>query len=217
MAFVDLGLDLQLRIYSTAEHFERFVFFLYHKTNRNTSVNQLMKELFTKGCSIEKKLPTPGVFPQHPKRALHQECVCVCVWGGGGGGEFLGNPHIKVIPHQVGRSRMLWNWGWFVIWWSTGRWNLIFFIVLFVFHLCYFLVLFIIFLWSSIFSKSSINARKFSKFNSISRSSTTNLYIFKCFQYLVLSPKNLIASGNFWQKWHIVAEFFKTFQISPQI
>ena len=41
-----------------------------------------MKELFTKGCSIEKKLPTPGVFPQHPKRALHQECVCV--WGGGG-------------------------------------------------------------------------------------------------------------------------------------
>ena len=42
-----------------------------------------MKELFTKGCSIEKKLPTPGVFPQHPKRALHQECVCVCVWGGG--------------------------------------------------------------------------------------------------------------------------------------
>ena len=105
MAFVDLGLDLQLRIYSTAEHFERFVFFLYHKTNRNTSVNQLMKELFTKGCSIEKKLPTPGVFPQHPKRALHQECVCVCVWGGGGA--FLGNPHIKVIPHQVGRSRML--------------------------------------------------------------------------------------------------------------
>ena len=43
-----------------------------------------MKELFTKGCSIEKKLPTPGVFPQHPKRALHQECVCVCVGGGGG-------------------------------------------------------------------------------------------------------------------------------------
>ena len=42
-----------------------------------------MKELFTKGCSIEKKLPTPGVFPQHPKRALHQECVCVCVCGGG--------------------------------------------------------------------------------------------------------------------------------------
>ena len=46
-----------------------------------------MKELFTKGCSIEKKLPTPGVFPQHPKRALHQECVCV---GGGGGGSIFG-------------------------------------------------------------------------------------------------------------------------------
>ena len=50
-----------------------------------------MKELFTKGCSIEKKLPTPGVFPQHPKRALHQECVCVC--GGGGGGIFGQSSH----------------------------------------------------------------------------------------------------------------------------
>ena len=67
------------------------------------------------------------------------------------------------------------------------------------------------------FQQKQYKCQEISKFNSISRSSTTNLYIFKCFQYLVLSPKNLIASGNFWQKWHIVAEFFKTFQISPQI
>ena len=69
----------------TAKLLERFVILLYDKTSMCTSINQLRKELFTKGRSIEKIPPTSGALLQHDNRSLHQ------------GGQIWGKCHVREL------------------------------------------------------------------------------------------------------------------------
>ena len=55
---------------------ERFVILLYDKTSPQTSINVLHKELFTRGCSIEKIPLTSGALLQHDRRTTYQGGHC---------------------------------------------------------------------------------------------------------------------------------------------
>ena len=75
--------------------FERFVILLYDHTNSCISVNELRKELFTRGRSIDKIPPTSGVLFQHDRRTAYQ------------GGYIWGETHEKLINPPEAT-----NWGW---------------------------------------------------------------------------------------------------------
>ena len=51
--FLDLSSGTTIMSSNKAGLLERFVILLHEKTHTKTSVNQLMKEFSTKGCSIE--------------------------------------------------------------------------------------------------------------------------------------------------------------------
>ena len=56
---------------------ERFVVLLYDRTSPCTSVNNLRKELFTRGRSIDSIPPTSGTLAQHILRTAYQGG---CIW-----------------------------------------------------------------------------------------------------------------------------------------
>ena len=84
-AFVDLSSGPESVNEETAKVLERFVVLLYDKTSPCVSVNELRKELFTKGRSIEHVPPTSGALLQHDNRTLFQ------------GGHIWGNCHAKEL------------------------------------------------------------------------------------------------------------------------
>ena len=71
-AFIDLSTGPEDIDSETQQLLERFVILMYDRTSAATSVNQLRKELFTKGRSIDKIPPTAGALLQHDRRAAYQ-------------------------------------------------------------------------------------------------------------------------------------------------
>ena len=84
-AFLDLNSGPESVSEDTAKLLERFVVLLYDKTSMCTSVNELRKELFTRGRSIDKIPPTSGTLLQHDNRTLYQ------------GGQVWGNCRFKEL------------------------------------------------------------------------------------------------------------------------
>ena len=73
----------------------RFVVLLYDRTSGCATTNELRKELFTRGRSIDKIPPTSGVVLQHDRRTAYQ------------GGHSWGNTSIK---QQNLPEAKLWGW-----------------------------------------------------------------------------------------------------------
>ena len=71
-AFADLSTGPDDIDSDTEQLLERFVILMYDKTSAATSINQLRKDLFTKGRSIDKIPPTAGALIQHDRRAAYQ-------------------------------------------------------------------------------------------------------------------------------------------------
>ena len=71
-AFTDISTSPDSIDPQTMKVLERFVVLLYDRTSPCVSVNELRKELFTKGRSIEHIPPTSGALLQHANRTLHQ-------------------------------------------------------------------------------------------------------------------------------------------------
>ena len=96
-AFHDLRTGPDMIDYETLNLLERFVVLLYDKTSGCKSVNELRKELFTRGRSIDKIPPTTGALIPHGRRAAYQGGHC---WG-------KTTAKLQNLPDAE-------NWGWSV-------------------------------------------------------------------------------------------------------
>ena len=103
-AFIELSNGPANITSETQRLLERFVILLYDQTSSCTSVNQLRKELFTRGRSIDKIPPTSGTLLQHVRRTAYQ------------GGYIWGKSHEKSINPPEAT-----NWGWQKD--KSGRYN----------------------------------------------------------------------------------------------
>ena len=93
-AFIDLSNGPLEMDSETQGLLERFVILLYDQTSSCISVNELRKELFTRGRSIDKIPPTSEVLFQHDRRTAYQ------------GGYIWGKTHEKLINPPEAT-----NWG----------------------------------------------------------------------------------------------------------